>query len=424
MVKPIEREKEMARIKVILDDAQKIEDILILHKNTGSCVFFQSYALSTAEEIIRKLLDTVVSFGEDLPLQEVVNILPFQARKLLISDGNFIRVAVVIGKDPSTLIYRDLTEFVDFFERTYAQDLADWKYQLETFKNTEPIIDQFLFPSMVLSHQLSYDLSNLDAILDAHSQEVFNVASKLVNSTRRNAFFITTLLKAASETSEKKLPEILKSIKELKYKKILIPMEISRGLNRAITQLEIDYIKKNVSELIELEADDRKKLVSLLSDMDPVERMVYIYCFGIQRELISPPITNESGDVKIEDEKIAKKELNRLKKNAKSLKKAKDYLNAIEFSQKALRIVNQWDLMDDFEELNEIIRTSTIENLQSKMANLIEYAKSAAARSNHSQAHQNYTLAYKLALEIFNLGVAEASDDIKRFVNKAIRYQK
>ena len=56
------------------------------------------------------------------------------------------------------------------------------------------------------------------------------------------------------------------------------------------------------------------------------------------------------------------------------------------------------------------------------MTNLIEYAKSAAARNNHAQAHQNYTLAYKIALEIFNLGVAKASDDIKRNVNKAIRY--
>lgn len=424
MGKPIDKEKEMALIKVTLDDAQKIENILILHKNNSSCIFFKAYTMNSEEEIIRKLINVVTSFGKDTSFQEVVNTLPFQTRKLLISDGNFIRVAVVIGKEPSTMMYRNLTEFVDFFERTYAQDLADWKYQLESFNNTGPIIDQFLFPSIVLSHQLSYDLSNLDAILDAHSKEVFNIASKLVNSTRRNVFFITTLLKVASEDTKDTLPEILKSIKELNYKKILIPMEISRGINRAITQIEIDYIKKNIAELIDFNIEDRKTLVNVLSEMDPVERMVYIYCFGIQQELISPPITNEIEDVKIDDEKIAKKELNKLIKNAKSLKKAKDYQNAIEFSKKALNIVNQWDLLDEFEELNEIIRLSTIEDLQSKMANLIEYAKSAAARSNNAQAHQNYTLAYKIALEIFNLGVAEASDDVKRFVNKAIRYQK
>jgi len=424
VVKLIDQERTMARVNEILDDAYHIENILILHQNTGTCIFFKSYSSKKEPELIQRLLTMIYAFGKNIPSQEIININSFQGRKLLISDGNFIRVAVLLDKDPSNIIKKGLMDFIDFFEETYGKDLADWKYELSAFSNIETVLDHFLFPSIILSHKLSFELTNLDAILDAQSKEVFNVANNLVTSSGRNAFYITTLIKKAMSNTKETIPDILKAIKELKFKKVLIPLDITPPEKKIISQLEINYLKKNVAVLLNLAPEEREKLAIYLAKIEPADRIVYIYCMGLKKELSSPPISSQVGEIEIIDEKTAKKELIRLKKNAKSLKKAKDYLNAIDFGQKALKIVNKWNFTQEFDELDEIIRTSSIDNLKDKIQNLVEYAKSAAARGNATQANQNYTLAYKLSLEVFSLGVAEAADDVKRYINKAIRYQK
>ncbi|MFW9999516.1 MAG: hypothetical protein ACFE9Q_05050 [Candidatus Hodarchaeota archaeon] len=427
IVVPKKREKLriLTEVKTIFDDAINLEHILVLYKGTGTCIYFKSFGSEEIDpELISGFISAISSFGKDLVSQEELNEISYGDKMLLLSDGENIRVALVLGKKASLILRRNLMEFIHVFEKIYANELPNWRGQLNIFRDSGTLVDDILNTSIILPHEITYEITSTKTLKKSQSREVLKIANSLMKDSERNFFFIATLLKEATEKAGKETAEIFMGIKELRDKKILIPIEITSIEAPPISQQELNLINQKVSELVDLSPEERKKLVNDLAQIGPAEREAYFVSLSEQQEIVSAPIESKAGAAVIDNIKGAKKEIKNLKKNALSAKKNKDYDTSIKILHNAIKIATNWELTSDAQILDDLIRMTKIEDLNIKLKKLEKEAKLAAKDKNYNEAAQKYKISSKIASEIFKLGVNEMTKEVKRLTNKAKEFEK
>ncbi|MFX1495665.1 MAG: hypothetical protein ACFFBZ_15380, partial [Promethearchaeota archaeon] len=427
VVVPKKREKVrvLTEVKTIFDDAINLEHILVLYKGTGTCIFFKSFGSEQIDpELISGFISAISSFGKDLVSQEELNEISYGDKMLLLSDGEHIRVALVLGKKASLILRRSLMEFIQVFEKTYTNELPNWRGQLTLFRDAGTIVDDILSTSIILPHEISYEFSTAKALKKPQSRDVLKIANNLMKDSERNFFFIATLLKETTEKTSKDTAEIFMGIKELRDKKILMPIEISAIEAKPISQQELNLINQKVSSLVDLSPEEKQRLVNELAQMGPAEREAYFVSLTEHHEIVSAPIEAKPGAAVIDTIKGAKKEIKSLKKNALVAKKEKDYDKSIKIFQNAVKIATSWELARETQELDDIIRMTKIEDLKNKMKTLEKEANLAAKEENYNEAAQKYKISSKIASEIFKLGVTEMTKEVKRLSNKSKEYEK
>jgi hypothetical protein len=427
VVVPKKREKQrvLTEVKTIFDDAINLEHILVLYKGTGTCIFFKSYGSEQIDpELIGGFLTAVSSFGKEMATQESLNEISYGDKMLLLADGQFIRVALVLGKKASLILRRHLKEFIDSFEKTYKEVLPNWRGQLNHFRNAGIIVDEILNTSIILPHQISYDFSSVKELKSSFSKDVLKVAHSCCEEAEREFFFVATLLKEASEKTNKDTAEIFMGIKELRDKKILIPIEISSIEAQPISQQELNLINQKVASLTTLTNDERLKLVNDLGQLGPIEREAYLSSLTKQHKIVSAPIKTTIGAITVDNKKSAKKGVKELSKRAKIAKGKNNYQKTIELYQSAAMLASNWELSNELVQIEEIIRKTKIEDLSVKKKGLEKEAKVAVKSKNYAEASAKYKYASKIASEIFKLGASDMTKEVKRLTKKANEYEK
>ncbi|MFW9940613.1 MAG: hypothetical protein ACFFFT_06200 [Candidatus Thorarchaeota archaeon] len=427
IIVPKKREKSriLKEVKTIFDDAINLEHILILYKGTGTCIYFKSFGTEGIDpELISGFISAICSFGKDLVCQEELNEVTYGDRMLLLSDGEYIRVALVLSKKASIILRKNLKDFITDFEKSYESELPNWRGQLNIFRNSGALVDDILSTSIILPHEITYKFSNVKALKNPHSKDVLKVANSMMKDSERNFFFIATLLKEATEKTNKDTAEIFMGIKELRDKKILVPIEIGVIEAQPVSQQELALINQKVAGLVNLSQEEKQKLINDLAQMGPAEREAYFVSLTEQHEIISAPIEEKPGAAIIDNVKGAKKEISKLKKIGKIARKEKDYEKSINIFQNASKIAINWELSGELEQLNEFIRSTKIEDLRIKMKTLEKEAKLAAKEENYNEAAQKYKMSSKIASEIFKLGGTEMTKEVKRLSNKSKEYEK
>lgn len=425
LIVPKKREKKRAltEVRTIFDDAINLEHILVLYKGTGTCVFFKSFGSEAIDpELISGFISAVSSFGKEMVAQKALNEITYGDKMLLLADGEYIRVALVLSKKASMILRKHLTEFIAAFEKTYENELPRWRGQLNAFRNAGLIVDDVFNTSIILPHKITYEFSDAKTLKTPHSKDVLKVAHSCCEEAERDFFFIATLLKESTERTKKDTAEIFSGIKELRDKKILMPIEISTIEKKPVSQQEINLISQKVAELVSLSPEEKQKLVNDLAQMGPAEREAYFASIAESQEIVSAPM--KEGVVKIENLKSAKKEIKNLKKNATSARKEKDYDKAIKIYQNALMVATNWEIQKEFETLEDLIRKTKIVDFKAKLKELEKGAKLAAKEENYSEAAQRFKMASRVASEIFKLGVTEMTKEVKRLSNKSKEYEK
>jgi len=427
VVVPKKREKQrvLTEVKTIFDDAINLEHLLVLYKGTGTCIFFKSYGSEQIDpELIGGFLTAVSSFGKEMSTQEALNEISYGDKMLLLADGEFIRVALVLGKKASLILRKHLKEFIDNFEKIYKDVLPNWRGQLNYFRNSGQIVDDILNTSIILPHQISFEFADIKEIKDPKAKEVLKIAQNCCAEADREFFFIATLLQQAAEGSRKETAEVFLGIKELRDKKILIPIEISAIEKPAISQQELNLINQKVSALANLNPEEKQKLVNDLAQMGPIEREAYLSSLVGQQEIVSAPIQSHVGTIVIEDKKTAKKEIKILVKQAIIAKKEKDYEKAVSIFHSSAMIASSWELSHEFISIEETVRKTRIEDLSTKKKTAEKEAKELVKQKNYAGASAKFKEASKHASEIFKLGVTEMMKEVKRLTNKANEYEK
>ncbi|MHA1533334.1 MAG: hypothetical protein ACTSP8_01265, partial [Promethearchaeota archaeon] len=427
VIVPKKREKQriLTEVKTIFDDAINLEHILVLYKGTGTCIFFKSYGSEQIDpELIGGFLSAVSSFGKEMATQEALNEISYGDKMLLLADGALIRVALVLGKNASLILRRHLKEFIGIFEKTFNDILPKWRGQLNHFRNAGTIVDDILNTSIILPHQISYDFNKAKDLKNPHSKEVLKIAQSCCEEAEREFFFIATLLKEVADRTNKDTAEIFMGIKELRDKKILIPIEISAIGEQPVSQQEINLINQKVIALPNLTNEEKQKLVNDLAQLGPIEREAYLSSLTKQQAIVTAPIKTTIGDLSVDNQKAAKKGIKELLKRAKIAQSKKSYIKAVEIYQGAAMLASNWELTTEFLKIQETIRKTRIEDLKIKKTNLENEAKSEVKAKKYLEAATKYKYASKMASEIFKLGVNEMTKEVKRLTNKANEYEK
>jgi len=425
VVVPKKREKEriLSEVKTIFEDAINLEHILVLYKGTGTCIFFKSYGMEEIDpELISGFLTAVSSFGKEMESQQALNEITYGDKMLLLSDGEYTRVALVLGKKASIMLSKHLKDFIDAFEKRYSKDLPNWRGQLNIFMNSGQLVDDNLNTSIILPHEITFDFASVKDLKNPDSRIVLKIANSLVKDSDRKFFFIATILKEAVEKTGKDNAEIFMGIKELRDKKILMPIQISSLEEQPISDQEINLINQRVASLPNLTNEEKQNLVANLAQMGPVEREAYLTSLEEQEEIVSAPI--QKGATVVDNAKAAKKEISNLIKRAKASKKEKDYEKANNIYRNAAMIAASWELNKLFEELEDQSRMTTIENLENQMRSLESDGKIATKQKDYTDAAQYYQQASEIASEIFKLGVTERTKEVKFFANKSKECQR
>ncbi|MFX1588774.1 MAG: hypothetical protein ACFFC1_11505, partial [Promethearchaeota archaeon] len=427
VVVPKKREKRriLSEIKTIFDDAINLEHILVLYKGTGTCVFFKSYGSEQIDpELIGGFLTAVSSFGKEMVAQEALNEISYGDKMLLLADGEFIRVALVLDKKASLILRTHLKEFIEVFEKTYKDFLPNWRGQLAYFRNAGQIVDDILNTSIILPHQISYDFSNVKDLKGPHARDVLKVAHSCCEEAGREFFFIATLLRESVDTTGKDTAEIFMGIKELRDKKILLPIEISTIEAQPISQQELNLLNQKISSLVTLSGEEKQKLINELAQMGPIEREAYLASISERKEIVSAPIKSKVGTFIIENKKSAKSGIRELIKRARTAKSKKNYDKTIEYLESAALIASNWELSIEFIKLEENIRKVKIKDLLAQKDKLEKAAKTAAKNMIYNEAAEKYKSASKIASEIFKLGATEMTKEVKRLTNKANEFER
>jgi len=427
VIVPKKREKQriLTEVKTIFDDAINLEHILVLYKGTGTCIFFKSYGSEQIDpELIGGFLSAVSSFGKEMATQEALNEISYGDKMLLLADGEYIRVALVLGKKASLILRRHLKEFIDTFGKMFKDDLPNWRGQLNPFRNAGLIVDEILNTSIILPHQISDDFSSVKELKNPHARDVLKVAHSCCEETERSFLFIATLLKETSEKTNKDTAEIFIGIKELRDRKILIPIEISAIEAQPVSQQEINLINQKVTSLTNLSNAEKQNLVNFLAELDAIEREAYLSSSTERHEIVTAPIKTTIGTTVIENQKSANKTIKELLKRAKIAKGKKNYEKAIELFQSAAVLASDWELSKEYIQIEETIRKTKIEDLNGKKTKLENEAKEAVKRKNYAEASAKYKYASKIASEIFKLGASDMTKEVKRLTNKANEYEK
>jgi len=418
------KERILTEVKTIFDDAINLEHTLVLYKGTGTCIFFKSFGTEEIDpELISGFLTAVGSFGKEMESQQALNEITYGDKTLLLADGEHIRVALVLGKEASVILRQHLQEFIEAFEQRYTKELPNWRGQLDLFQHAGDLIDDKLNTSIILPHEITYEHSNVKSLKNPDARGVLKIANELVEDTDRKFFFIATLLKEAVERTGNDNAEIFMGIKELRDKKILMPIEISSIEGAPVSEQEINLIFQRVGELPNLSDEEKQALATNLASMGPAEREAYMTSLTEQREIVSAPV-EKGGPAVVDSAKSAKKEIGRLQKEAKIAKKETDYKSAVGILKNAASIANSWDLTKLYEDLQDTVRLTIIEDLRIKMKSLEQAGKLAAKDGNYAEAAQKYKVATEMANEIFKLGVTEMTKELKLLSNKAKEYEK
>jgi hypothetical protein len=412
-------------VKTIFDDAINLEHILVLYKGTGTCIFFKSYGSEQIDpELIGGFLSAVSSFGKEMKTQEALNEISYGDKMLLLADGEYIRVALVLGKKASLILRRHLKEFINTFGKIFKDDLPNWRGQLNPFRKAGLIVDEILNTSIILPHQISSDFSSVKELKNPHARDVLKVAHSCCEETERSFLFIATLLEETSERTNKDTAEIFIGIKELRDRKILIPIEISAIEAQPVSQQEVNLINQKVTSLTNLTNEEKQNLVSFLAELDAIEREAYLSSFAERHEIVTAPIKTTIGTTVIENQKSANKTIKDLLKQAKIAKGKNNYEKAIELFQSAAVLALDWELSKEYIEIEETIRKTKIEYLNGKKTKLENEAKEAVKSKNNAEASAKYKYASKIASEIFKLGASDMTKEVKRLTKKANEYEK
>ncbi|TFF96856.1 MAG: hypothetical protein EU547_05875 [Promethearchaeota archaeon] len=223
-----ERKKKLEEIKTIFDDAINIEYILVIYKESGVAIFFKSLGSDNIDpDLVSGFISAVSSFGEKIELKENLSEMKYGDKTLLLSDGEYIRAAVVLNKKASEPLRKNLKQFVKEFEERNADVLPNWRSDLKQFEDANGLVDKIFNISIILPHIAEYKISDVKNLDNHISKNVLYEAENLLEEPGRDYFFIGKLLNEVRKETGKEIGEVFLGIRELREKGLLIPIELS-----------------------------------------------------------------------------------------------------------------------------------------------------------------------------------------------------
>jgi len=421
----VKKREAIMEVATAFDDAINLEQLLVLHKGSGTCIFFKSLGAETADpDLISGFLSAVQSFGKEIKYQQSLNEITYGDKMLLLSDGNYIRVALILGKKGSMVLRRNITRYIKMFEGRFGHLLPEWRGDLHEFHDSDDLVDQAFNTSIILPHEISADTSKVKLIKSPFAKRLLKLAQNLTAKKERKYFFLASLINEATDKAGEEAAELFVAIKELRDNEAIIPIHIEKVTIEVISQQEINIIGQRVAQLSGYTPEQKQKLIQELSHMNPAEREAFFSSLMQGVSIVSAPIKTEEGVAEISDSKSAKKEMKNLESIAKELMKEGDLLKAVQIYENTAILAETWKYSKESKIFKEKAREVSIKHLESELKEIVKDAQIAVKSNNHPEAAEKYLQAARKASEIFKLGVSGIEKQVREYENKAREYEK
>lgn len=211
----------------ILDDLINISYIMIIHKDIGVSIFNKQISSDQIDsDLISGFLQAISEFRKELSKTPTAASKGFEMDyydfKIVITDGDYIRVALILEGSPSDQLKENQIAFTNALETKYKSHLEKFDGDLSPFKDADSLIESFfnislMYPLQLTSFQEAFKLNTLEKALIEIAEQI---------QKEKNFFFISNLLSFGLAGRKESRDQIISAILSLKNKGILKPINI------------------------------------------------------------------------------------------------------------------------------------------------------------------------------------------------------
>ncbi|MFW9867481.1 MAG: hypothetical protein ACFFEN_15400, partial [Candidatus Thorarchaeota archaeon] len=229
-IKRSRNRKVWAGEAMILDDLLKISYIMIINKDVGVSIYDKQISLEGIDsDLISGFLQAISQFRSEIKKKDSTESLKgegfemdYYDFKIVITDGNYVRVALILDGTPSEKLKASQTAFTDHFERRYEENLKNFTGDITPFRTSDDLIEKYFNVTLVYPLQLGkhYGVVKLKGLEKALTE----VAEQI--QKERKFFFVSSLLNYGLAGRKASRDEIISTIISLKNKGLILPVEM------------------------------------------------------------------------------------------------------------------------------------------------------------------------------------------------------
>ncbi|MHA1731005.1 MAG: hypothetical protein ACTSU5_03635 [Promethearchaeota archaeon] len=418
------RTDALTRSATAFEDAINLLHILVIYKQTGTCIYFKSFAQDEINpDLISGFLQAVQTFGTELKTEtKSLDEMKYGEDTLLMSDGELVRTTLVLSRPPSQYQRGNLSRFTIAFEDRYRDVLVDWKGQLGVFQGADQLVDEILNASVILPHQVVENIEGMKKLSEPLARPLLKMARTLVTQ-ERPFFFIATLVQQAVAELKKKPPEILIAIEELRNNGLFVPLAIEELSQAQVSPQEMQLLQQKVAALPDFTEEEKNQLVHDLSQLDPVEREAALSSLQAGRQAVTE---TKEGRVKVKrfaNANEASKDIKSTLKAAKKAEKDKLYDKALDLYRVAELTAFQWNLNREAEDIRSKALSVQTRAVRVQQEKILNEAKNVAKDGMFAKAAQLYRQVAELSSELFKNGIQSANKDVKKYNKMASTFE-
>ncbi|MFW9952032.1 MAG: hypothetical protein ACFFKA_18080, partial [Candidatus Thorarchaeota archaeon] len=213
---------------MILDDLVKISYIMIIHKEVGVSIFNKQISLEDIDsDLISGFLQAISQFRSEIKKGSIATKgkefeMDYGDFKIVIADGDYVRVALILDGSPSEKLKDNLWLFTEDFEKRFTPHLKAFTGELTAFRTADDLIEKHFNITLVYPLQLGKHAGVIK--LKGLEKALVEVAEQI--QKERKFFFISSLLNFALAGRKASRDEIISAIIDLKRKGLIIPAEV------------------------------------------------------------------------------------------------------------------------------------------------------------------------------------------------------
>ena len=232
MVVRHQRRNKLRRIwaedALVLDDLIKISYLLIIHKDAGVTIYNKQISMDLDSDLIGGFITAISQFRSEIKKtgEELVTGKGFEMDyydfKIVINDGDFVRVALILDGTPSKNLEDNQEMFTDRFEKRHGALLGDFSGDITPFGETDKLVERIFDISLMYPLQLGkhWEFTKLKKL----EQALVEVANQM--QKERKFFFVSTLLSYGLAGRKATRDQIISTILNLKRRGIIVPIEL------------------------------------------------------------------------------------------------------------------------------------------------------------------------------------------------------
>ncbi|MFX1301573.1 MAG: hypothetical protein ACFFDE_11675, partial [Promethearchaeota archaeon] len=230
------RRRKLAKYQAIADtfsDVANLNRLLVLHKESGICVFDPFAAESQDATLVAGFLQAISTFGHDLAdspglanrekEEATLRELTYEGFRILIHDGHFVRNAIVLSGQPSDQLRTRLENFTTAFEKRYRKDFENWAGRVDQFNGASDLVEEIFLISLRHPHSVAKRKPR-NVQLTSLESDIYKLSKEL--TLDREYVFLGQILSTYLTAAKTDKREALMAIYQLRIKGVYRPIHL------------------------------------------------------------------------------------------------------------------------------------------------------------------------------------------------------